>query len=282
MLGLVSLLGLLSQAAAPAPLVFAKVPSDGDAEKLAVRYGRLTRALGAHLGRPVIFQTRGSYEAIAEGMGRGAFDVVSVGPALFLSHEGRYTAVAKPVRFNRAAYRGLLLVRANAPYRRLADLRGKLLGFVSPSSTSGYWLPAALLKQQGLVEGRDYRSQFFGGKHPDVAKAVTEGRVDAGAIYDDARVDAYGDDQGLIQRSRVLAATPMIPNDPVAVKRTLPPALRSQIQAFFLTVHQDPQASDILAPLDENVSRWEKASDAEYAPIRSLRQALEGVERGRR
>ena len=73
-----------------------------------------------------------------------------------------------------------------------ADLRDRTLALGSRDSGHAAILPVHFLAQQGLVEGRDYRTLRFNsdlGKHGDtgkseaeVVRAVLDGRADAGAI----------------------------------------------------------------------------------------------------
>jgi phosphonate transport system substrate-binding protein len=74
----------------------------------------------------------------------------------------------------------------------LADLKGRTLALGSRDSGHAAILPVHFLAQQGLREGKDYRSLRFNsdlGKHGDtgtsevdVVRAVLDGRADAGAI----------------------------------------------------------------------------------------------------
>ncbi|MEB3221180.1 MAG: phosphate/phosphite/phosphonate ABC transporter substrate-binding protein [Candidatus Sericytochromatia bacterium] len=265
------------------PLIFAKVPSDGAGDKLATRYGNLTRALGEALGREVVFQSRPSYDRMGEAMRRGEFDIVSVGPALYVQHEARYEPVVRPVRFKRSSYRGLLLVRAESRFKTLKDLSGARVGFVSERSTSGYLLPALMLERAGLDLKRDFADvRFYKGRHPDVAVAVTSGEVDAGAVYDDARIDAFGQDAKMRAETRVLAATERIPNDPIVVHKRLPASVRAAIQQFFegLSARPADEVARLVGPLDEQVQGWVRTTSADYDPVRAWASALERAERG--
>ena len=78
------------------------------------------------------------------------------------------------------------------PMHSLADLRNRALALGSRDSGHAAILPVHFLEQQGLREGRDYRTLRFDsdvGKHGDtgtseveVVRAVLDGRADAGAI----------------------------------------------------------------------------------------------------
>ena len=78
------------------------------------------------------------------------------------------------------------------PISTLADLKNRTLALGSRDSGHAAILPVHFLEQQGIVEGRDYRTLRFDsdvGKHGDtgaseveVVRAVLDGRADAGAI----------------------------------------------------------------------------------------------------
>ncbi len=78
------------------------------------------------------------------------------------------------------------------PVSSLADLHDRTLALGSRDSGHAAILPVHFLEQQGLREGRDYRTLRFNsdvGKHGDtgtsevdVIRAVLDGRADAGAI----------------------------------------------------------------------------------------------------
>jgi phosphonate transport system substrate-binding protein len=78
------------------------------------------------------------------------------------------------------------------PVATLADLKNRTLALGSRDSGHSAILPVHFLEQQGMREGRDYRTLRFDsdvGKHGDtgtseveVVRAVLDGRADAGAI----------------------------------------------------------------------------------------------------
>ena len=78
------------------------------------------------------------------------------------------------------------------PVATLADLKDRTLALGSRDSGHAAILPVYFLEQQGMQEGRDYRTLRFNtdmGKHGDtgtseveVVRAVLDGRADAGAI----------------------------------------------------------------------------------------------------
>jgi ABC-type phosphate/phosphonate transport system substrate-binding protein len=78
------------------------------------------------------------------------------------------------------------------PIATIADLKNRMLALGSRDSGHAAILPVHFLEQQGMIEGRDFRTLRFDsdvGKHGDtgtseveVVRAVLDGRADAGAI----------------------------------------------------------------------------------------------------
>jgi phosphonate transport system substrate-binding protein len=85
-----------------------------------------------------------------------------------------------------------IIAVAGGPISTMADLKERTLALGSRDSGHAAILPVYFLEQQGMREGRDYRTLRFNsdlGKHGDtgtseveVLRAVLDGRADAGAI----------------------------------------------------------------------------------------------------
>src|SRR5579871_4945032 len=85
-----------------------------------------------------------------------------------------------------------IVAPTGGPIATLADLRNRTLALGSRDSGHAAILPVHFLEEQGMREGRDYRTLRFDsdvGKHgdtgtseADVARAVLDGRAEAGAI----------------------------------------------------------------------------------------------------
>jgi phosphonate transport system substrate-binding protein len=85
-----------------------------------------------------------------------------------------------------------IVATTGGPISTLADLKNRTLALGSRDSGHAAILPVHFLEQQGMLEGRDYRTLRFDsdlGKHGDtgtseveVVRAVLDGRADAGAI----------------------------------------------------------------------------------------------------
>jgi phosphonate transport system substrate-binding protein len=85
-----------------------------------------------------------------------------------------------------------IVAATGGPISTLSDLKNRTLALGSRDSGHAAILPVHFLEQEGMLEGRDYRTLRFDsdlGKHGDtgaseveVVRAVLDGRADAGAI----------------------------------------------------------------------------------------------------
>ena len=94
------------------------------------------------------------YAAVIEGQRAGNIHIGYYGPASF--SRARMTGVktdAFVIDVNSDGTKGyysVFYVRADSPYKTIADLKGKNLGLVDPNSTSGYNMPLYTLDKRGI------------------------------------------------------------------------------------------------------------------------------------
>jgi len=141
------------------------VPSS-NSEKLVDDLTPFAKALGDKLGMKVEVFTASSYIGVIEGIGSGSVDFGLVPPfSAVLSNKqsntknllvGRSTS-GKP------GYFAEVFVRKDSDIKSIADLKGKKIAFVDPSSASGYIYAGAMLKDAGIDLEKDIQYQFSGG-----------------------------------------------------------------------------------------------------------------------
>jgi phosphonate transport system substrate-binding protein len=170
---------------------------------------------------------------------------------------------------NRPWYRACIIVLANSPIRALADMKHKRVAFVSPSSTSGYLMPLAVLKELGIDPERDFAEVVFGGTHAKTEALLEEGKVDAIAT----NIPSYNKREALgkltPQNSRVLWESAPVPHSPFLITQDLPEEMVDKLKQAFLTV--PPGLEDIIGTQTAGYTLM-VASD--YEPIQKLRIQL--------
>jgi phosphonate transport system substrate-binding protein len=74
-----------------------------------------------------------------------------------------------------------VLVRADSPYTKLAEMKGKKVAHANASSNSGHLAPLALLPQEGIKPGEDYEI-LFSGSHENSVFGVLSGEDDFACV----------------------------------------------------------------------------------------------------
>ena len=191
------------------------------------------------LGVPVQLFASRDYTGVNEGLLAGRLDAAALGAAgyagLFLEDpDAVEPIVTLEEEDGTQGYRSVLLVRADSPYRRLDDLRGRTLMFTERLSTSGFLIPYYELSEQGYDPGRFFGRLGFSGGHPQAVAAVLEGHADAGVTWTSGTGDhAAGYSRGNLRRMvergmldmnevRILWTSELIPAGPQVVRKDLP------------------------------------------------------------
>src|SRR5262249_36273204 len=137
-----------------------------------------------------------------------------------------------------STYNSVIITRKSSGITTLEELRGKSFSFSAPASTSGHLIPRSILVASGFDVDKDLKPIFAGG-HDASVLAVANGKVDAGATYEDQiiRMDAAG----VVKQDDllVLRKSDPIPDGPIAIRRDYDPALRERLAAMFEQMPRD-------------------------------------------
>jgi len=175
-------------------------------------------------------------------------------------------------------------VRANSPYKKIVDLKGKKFGFVDPKSTSGYLYGRVLLRSGKLDAAPDLKNglpfEFFG-THERALQALLEKKVEAVSVWaldPEQKQGAWTDGvfQSKAKQFRPIAFSAPIPNDAFVTTNafwaTKPDTVLRMMDAM-IGLEDDPQK--ILMTVF-NVERMVTATSAHYASVRALENILKG------
>lgn len=235
-------------------------------------YAFLAGYLAERLGRRAEFVVADSYERCARDIDDVCF-VCSI-PYLLFADAGRIDmeVIAAPVlsgdRYGgRPVYFSDVIVRADAPYRSFADLRGATWAYNEPYSHSGYMTVLhhlATLGEELTFFGRMVEAGF----HRDAIRMVADGRVDAAAIDSQVLDIELRDDPGLDRALRRIGSIGPSTIQPVVASRSrLTDAERRTLGAAMVAASDDPLARPALdAAL---VERFVAADAASYDDIRA-------------
>ena len=186
-----------------------------------------------------------------------------------LAHEKYGVDVALvTVRYGSTSYKGQIIVRADSGIKSLQDLKGKVMCWVDPNSTSGYIVPRIMLMANGIDPDKDFAKTIEAGSHNNVVTQVYNGECDAGATYVDARSSVEKDLPDVKEKVVVLATTSDIPNDNVSFIKDFPQDLREQIVNALLEISKTEEGKQALNEL-YSIEGLEPANDSFYDAFRA-------------
>jgi phosphonate transport system substrate-binding protein len=175
-----------------------------------------------------------------------------------------------------AEYRSLIFTNKESGVVRLEDLRGKILAFEDPGSTSGYFLPKLFLLKKGFsvmekpgVDAKVSANEIgyiFAHSDKNMVNLVLKNKVAAGAFSND-------DYAGLEDKSKtsisILGESESMPRHLVSVRKDLPQPVVKQLKEILLNMHQDEEGQKILRQTD-NTTKFDSLPGGEEMMRRKL------------
>lgn len=134
---------------------------------------------------------------------------------------------------NSGFYRMQVIVRAGSPVRALSDLKGHELTLTEASSNSGYKAPLVLLRDAGLVPGRDYGIRYSLGQDASI-DGIAAGSYEAAAVASDVLKRAVAAGRIKPEQFRVIHESDEFPSAALGYAHNLKPELAASIRAALL------------------------------------------------
>src|SRR5215468_9628333 len=222
-------------------LTFAVVPAE-NASGVSDRYAPFMDYLSKALGVKVTLRVANDYAAVIEGQWAGNIQIALYGPASYSKAylTGVKTEPFVTTRNNDGAigYYSVIYVKANTPYQRIEDLKGKTIGFVDPNSTSGYNAPRFFLNKAGIDVDSFFGKSIVTGSHENAVIALDKGTVDCAANWWNADNDSNLTrmaNKGMAKKEdfRIIFKSGLLPGSPYAYSSDLPADLKQAIRATF-------------------------------------------------
>ncbi|KAA6001518.1 phosphonate ABC transporter substrate-binding protein [Pantoea sp. M_5] len=216
------------------------------------------------LGVDTQMRNASDYSGVIQGLLGGKIDMVlSMSPASFASvylQDPKAVEVVGIVVDDKDSSRGyhsVVIVKADSPYKKLEDLKGKSFGMADPDSTSGFLMPNQAFKKMfgGSVDDKynnTFSSVTFSGGHEQDILGVLNNQFDGAVTWTSLVGDynsgytsgAFGrlirmDHPDLMKQIRIIWQSPLIPNGPVLVSNKLPADFKAKVVAAIKKLDKD-------------------------------------------
>lgn len=226
-----------------------------------------------------------SSEAMAEALRTGEVDLYVDSPlvAARVARDGNGIPFLRRWKDGVASYHSVIVVKKDSGIETLQDLRGRRIGFQEPDSTSGFLLPAGLLRGEGIaLQELMSRSStpresevgyFFTGDDNNTLGWIYKGWIDAAATDPEgfSELDAAAPGQ-----FRVLARSIEVPRHTVIRRSGMDADLVSRLEHILKRMHETEHGRDVLQRFNDTTrfDAFPAGAEATFKPIYQLLDEL--------
>ena len=169
-----------------------------------------------------------------------------------------------------ATYLTYFVVRSDSKYKKLRDLRGKILSLNSIGSTSGDLIPQEEKKKNGLSIKKHFSKVFYAGSHDACLLAVINKHADVCGMSSrnyDARLkdNTFKSDQ-----IRIIHKSSPVPPPPLAYSKKLSKKVRKNIKKAVLEAHKYGKIGGYGGEMERYIS----VVDKDYDVLRDVEKLL--------
>lgn len=174
------------------------------------------------------------------------------------------------VKFGSPYYRSGFIVRKESEINSLKDLKNKKIALTAEAdSTSGYYIPLSMLKNNGFDLKKDLELVFTG-KHINVLKSVVYQSAAAGAIK--LYILDEADNQKLKSQIKVIEQSFYLPGSSIAVLNNFDREKLLKIKNAFLSLSTDSKGLKTLKSMQ--FDGFVTSNDQLYNPVRNYLENL--------
>lgn len=261
--------------AAGPPLVIGVLPEQDIFQQLR-RYQPVIDYLARRGGRKIELKVLPRYGNVVESFREGNLDGAFFGSFTYVLTQWKLglRVLARPEGLDgTSSYFGLLVVRADSGIRGAAEMKGKVFAFVDQATTAGYLFPLAYFREHGVPDYRKhFRETYFAGTHEGVVADVLDGKADAGALKNTVYDRWAAAHPEAAREIAILAWSPHVPENSLAVRADLDPALADRLLEALLRMNEDPDGREVLRGL--GAARFIATTDEDYAAVSAYAKAV--------
>jgi phosphonate transport system substrate-binding protein len=262
--------------AAEAPITLGLI-SSGPVDVTKAAWQPVVEVMSRQLGVPVSLAVSKDYAEITKGVKAGTYQVAWVNNRMAIELVESSTAVvfAQMVRADGTrGYKSILLARKDGPIKSLDDALAKpgsyTLAMGDKKSTSGFLVPNYYIFAKNKVDPDKQFKAITHASHRDNFNTLAAGKADL-AINNTEEVPRYQTEQAADWAKVVqIWESPLIPNDPIVMRRDLPAATQDKLRRIFTSFGQGSAAEKAALKAINGLSAFASSGNHQLRPIVDL------------
>jgi phosphonate transport system substrate-binding protein len=217
------------------------------------RYGAYGRLLEETFGIPVRLFQASDYSGVVQAFAGRHIEMASMSPAAYAAAWAESNGNVEPFLVTQEAdgstsYIAVMFARADSGITSLEQMRGRAMGWSDPNSASGYLIPRAALRAQGINPDTYFGRSGFAGGHEQAIVAVLGRQYDAGVTWASGiGEESQGFTRGMLRATaekgllnmrdiRIIWRSQPIQNGPMVLRKDTPDAFKADMTAFHLAL----------------------------------------------
>ena len=251
------------------------------------RYTPFEEYLEKTLGVDVEIFTASAYDGVIQALAADQIEFAFLGSSAYAAAYTETEGGVEPLLSRKqndgsTGYFSVIATRCDSGLKTLADLKGKVVAFADPDSTSGYAVPYFnLVEKEGIDPATYFASAPFSGSHENGVVGVVNGAYDAAATYitnETSGVPQNMVEKGMIEEGEIcwIWQSPEITSGPFTARANLPADLKADMKAAVLGVVQgDPEAFQMMTGGETSTQAgWIEVNHDRYQWIVDMREWL--------
>lgn len=171
-------------------------------------------------------------------------------------------------------YYSHLIVHKDSPIKSLDEVlkNGKSYSFGNgdPNSTSGFVVPSFYVFAQNKIDAKTHFKVVRNANHETNALAVANKQVDVATNNSENLDKVKTNFPDKFNDLRIIWTSPLIPLDPLVMRKDLPEAMKAKLKGFFYNYAKTDANEKAVVMKISKLSGFKESTNAQLLPIREL------------
>jgi phosphonate transport system substrate-binding protein len=234
-----------------------------------VFYEELFNYIAETTGTKVIQKQRKTYSEVNQMLAKNEVDLAFICSGAYASgnDEHKMEILVIPVSNGKTFYQAYVIAHADSDIDDFSDFLHKKFAFTDPISHSGKFYAEKRMREMGYSSGF-FKKTFYSYGHDIsiqlVSKQIVDGASVKSSVYD--YMEKFQPER--LKNIKIIEKSEPFGIPPIVVPMDLDPDKKKMLRKFFLSMHEDPKAKQILDKL--LIDKFVLGYDEDYNSIREI------------